>query len=112
MSTAFDRPLYFEYVACTGEFGGNQYLYWKVSYPNNRHIQIVTNVVKGEPDEKGVTNVKPDLEYLEYLVSKGCRFINCKEESVINLFNGYVPKLAEFLSFPWVAKHDYIKNLV
>lgn len=64
----FDHCVSFEYDDCTGDFGGDQELFWDVTYRNNKKIKIVTTVKEGVAD----------LGYLEYLVSKGGRFVDMK----------------------------------
>ncbi len=121
----FDKPLFFEYIDCTGHFGYDQELFWKVTYANDKYLQIVTPV-KGTSEtifvvdtsaktftemyargvDKQVHTGEPNLQYLEYLVAKGAKFVDWDNE-IHAIFGSSVPKLVQFLTLPWVAKHEY-----
>lgn len=97
----FDHPSTFEFIDYTGDCDKIMELHWKVSFPSklddkHTHITIVTTV----------TNGIPDLEYLNYLVQKGARFVDNKEEPIKQIFAGTVPKLISFVYNAAVVKHD------
>ncbi len=97
--TNFDRPLIFTYTDSTGTFGGDQELFWEVSYyplirttPSGGTIKgdttiIVTRVVKGVPE----------LGYLKYLLGKGARFVDDEKESIRTTFGGTAKELIDLL---------------
>jgi hypothetical protein len=95
----FDRPIAFRYCDCTGVFGGNMELYWRVFY----HVSDASSNLK-MTSVKFITKVRagrPDLDYLKWLVvSKNARFIDSKSESIRETFGGTVNELINFLTPP------------
>ena len=83
----FEQCVCFQYKDYTGDFVGNKSLFWNLEYQGGGRLKIITKVRRGVPD----------LEYLKYLVSKGAKFVDNKDELVRRTFGGTVPQLIEYL---------------
>jgi len=90
----FDRCVSFKYI----DYTGSDDLHWNVEYEGGENIIIITK------SSEGVV----DIEYLKYLVSKGVRFIDNKEEPIKKIFQHF--NLTDYLYSPWVIQHNVQKN--
>jgi len=98
--TDFDRPLMFTYVDSMGEFGGDQDLFWEVSYYPLIRSGSDGASIKGDTVTIGTKVIagKPDLGYLKYLLKKGARFVDDENESIRITFGGGTKELLDLLA--------------